>query len=225
VGIAGTERSLTDQHDFARRWREARGLDATREVLRDAAYEIICTDGLDHLNMRGLAARIGVSAMAAYRYYPNKETLIEGIRLQVIDRFADSLQVAGRLPSDPVGRLRNMCIAYLDFAVRNEQDYRLMFGTVAFSRLGAEDTRHRASAWEALLQVLADLPSSDRAAPIVDQAHLVWGNLHGIAMLHLSRRLILGRSVQEFAEPLIGFLLKALCVPVAEPEPSRHPAR
>ena len=211
---------MTEHRDFAQRWREAQGFDATREVLRDAAYDIIHTKGLDELNMRGLAARVGASAMAAYRYYPGKESLVEDIRSQVSARFAETLREAAARAEDPVERFRNMCVAYLEYAVGNEREYRLMFGAVA-SLAPAEDAGRKAPAWEALLQVLDELPRPDRAAGIVDHAHLVWGSLHGIAMLHLSRRLIFGRSIQDLAEPMLVLLLNALRVPVA---PATFPA-
>jgi AcrR family transcriptional regulator len=211
---------LTEHHDFPQRWREAQGFDATREVLRDAAYDIIRTKGLDDLNMRGLAARVGASAMAAYRYYPGKEFLVEDIRSQVTIRFAEALRDAATRADDPVGRFRNMCVAYLEYAIGNEQEYRLMFGAVASPK--AEDTGRKAPAWEALLQVLDHLPRPDGDASIVDHAHLVWGSLHGVAMLHLSKRLIFGRSIEDLAEPTLVFLLDALRVPAAS---ATFPAR
>jgi len=207
------------QTDFAERWREAQGFDASREVLRDAAYDIIQSNGVEQLNMRGLASCVGASAMAAYRYYHGKDALIEEIRLHVHRRFAMALQEAGAQAGDPVLRFHKMCTAYLDFAVCNEQDYRLMFGNAADPTTIGVDAEPRAPAWEGLLRVLESLYHPARPIDIIDKAYLVWGALHGIVMLHLSRRLSFGRSVQELAQPLAGFLERALDMPVtAEPK-------
>jgi AcrR family transcriptional regulator len=153
--------------------------------------------------------------MATYRYYPGKETLIEDVRLHVSNEFASVLQEAAARAGDPVARFRYMCLAYIDFAVSNEQDYRLMFGTVAQPASVTVNAARRAPAWEALLQVLEELPHPECPASIADQAHLVWSNLHGLAMLHLSKRLNFGRSIRDLADPLFTFLLRALCVPAA----------
>ncbi|WP_375419677.1 TetR/AcrR family transcriptional regulator [uncultured Sphingomonas sp.] len=211
---------MTEHCDFAGRWREAQGFDASREVLRDAAYDIIHSKSLEDLNMRGLAARVGASAMAAYRYYPGKDALIEEIRLHISRRFAAALQEEAAKSTEPLERFRRTCVAYLNFAVSNEQDYRLMFGSVACLTPVVEDVDRGAPAWEGLLRVLEDLYHPSRAADIVERAHFVWGSLHGIVMLHLYKRLTRGRSIEDLAEPLVTFLTKALCAPgVAEPMP------
>jgi AcrR family transcriptional regulator len=201
---------VTAHCDFVQRWRDAEGFDATRAVLRDAAYDIIHSKSLEELNMRGLAARVGASAMAAYRYFPGKDDLIEEIRLHISGRFATALQEAAASADDPVGQFRAMCTAYIEFAVRNEQDYRLMFGNAAIVAPITVGSDRRAPAWEGLLQVLEGLYGTDRSVDIAEKAHFVWGSLHGMAMLHLSKRLNFGRSIEDLLEPLFGFLLKAL---------------
>jgi AcrR family transcriptional regulator len=200
---------LSDPVDFARRWREAQGYEATRKVLRDAAHEMIRVGGLDDLSMRALAARVGVSAMAAYRYYPGKDTLVEDIRTCVRRDFASFLQAAAADTSDPIGKFRSLCSAYLEYALRNEEDYRLMFGTVASSLATPPDVPG-ASAWQMLVHALESLPGAGSHENIIDQAHLIWATLHGLVMLHLSKRLNLGRSLDELGAPLPQFLLTAL---------------
>jgi AcrR family transcriptional regulator len=204
---------LTEHCDFADRWREAQGFDASREVLRDAAYDIIHTRSVEELNMRRLAACVGASTMAAYRYYPGKDALIEEIRLHITRRFATALQEAGAQAPDPLGRFRRMCTAYLDFAISNEQDYRLMFGMATDTTPIVVGADHRAPAWEGLLRVLEGLCLPDRPADIADKAHFVWASLHGIVMLHLSKRLNFGQSIHDLARPLSAFLENALHAP------------
>jgi AcrR family transcriptional regulator len=213
VGLFEYERSLTGDCDFAERWREAQGFDASREVLRDAAYDIIHSSSVEQLNMRRLASCVGASAMAAYRYYSGKDALIEEIRLHISRRFAIALQEAGAQAGDPIGCFRNMCAAYLDFAVCNEQDYRLMFVNVADTTTITLGADRQAPAWDGLLRALEGLYHPDRPADITDKAHLVWGTLHGIVMLHLSKRLNFGCSIHELAQPLADFLENALDMP------------
>jgi AcrR family transcriptional regulator len=51
----------------------------SRERILDAAIELVDRDGLAGLNMRRLAAEIGVGTMSLYHYVTDKEALLEGI--------------------------------------------------------------------------------------------------------------------------------------------------
>jgi AcrR family transcriptional regulator len=200
---------LTDV-DFAQRWKLAHGPDATREVLCDAAHEMIRASGLDALNMRGLAARVGVSAMAPYKYYPAKDTLVEDVRCRVRCSFALCLKDAADAVSNPVDKLRRLCFAYLEYALGNEQDYRLIFATTGPTPSAPDAGALRAPAWEVLLNILHSAPDRDPEADPLDQAHLVWATLHGLVMLQFSNRLAFGRSVEDLTNSAARFMLNAL---------------
>jgi AcrR family transcriptional regulator len=210
MGIDGASHGVTDCVDPARRWRSARGQDAAREILREAAHAMIRTGGLDGLNMRALARRVGLSAMAAYRYYPAKENLVEDVRVHIRRQFGLCLQQAAAASPHPADKVKGLCAAYLDYALRNEQDYRLMFGTVTSTPILADDPSGGALAWQVLLDALHSLDRDGAEMAILDQAHLVWATLHGLVMLHLSGRLLLGRSVEQLEQPLVRFLFNAL---------------
>ena len=51
----------------------------SRERIFDAAIELVDRDGLGALNMRRLAAELGVGTMSLYHYVTDKEALLEGI--------------------------------------------------------------------------------------------------------------------------------------------------
>lgn len=201
---------MSEAIDFAQRWKLAQGLTATREVLCDAAQEMIHADGLDALNMRGLAARVGVSAMAPYKYYPGKNALVEDVRCRVRRDFALSLKKAADEVLDPLKKLCRLCSAYLAYALANEQDYRLIFATTGPDREPSDDGSMRAPAWQVLLDILQSVPDRDHQADPLDQAHLVWATLHGLVMLQFSKRLAFARSVEDLSEPAVRFLLNAL---------------
>ena len=54
----------------------ARRASFDRQTLVEAALRVARRVGLDALSMRMVAEELGVSAMAAYRHVPNRETLI-----------------------------------------------------------------------------------------------------------------------------------------------------
>jgi AcrR family transcriptional regulator len=80
-----------------RRGRPA-GLD--RDAILDAAQARAESGGVDGVSMRGLAADLGVSPMAVYRHFADKDTLL----VAVLDRQVASLR-RPRLPADPGARV------------------------------------------------------------------------------------------------------------------------
>jgi AcrR family transcriptional regulator len=65
-----------------------------RERLCEVATRIFVEKGRDGLNMRTLAAQLGVSAMTPYRYFRDKEEILAAIRARAFSRFADQLEEA-----------------------------------------------------------------------------------------------------------------------------------
>jgi AcrR family transcriptional regulator len=51
----------------------------SRALFVKAALAIVDREGLDALSMRRLGAEIGVDPMAAYRHFPNKDALLDGV--------------------------------------------------------------------------------------------------------------------------------------------------
>lgn len=57
-----------------------------RQAYIDAAYEIIADIGVDKLSMRKVATHLGVSPMAMYKHFPNKEALLTATLDEMIAR-------------------------------------------------------------------------------------------------------------------------------------------
>lgn len=51
----------------------------SREAIAAEALQLMDEEGLEAVSMRALAARLGVTAMALYRYYPRKELLLDAV--------------------------------------------------------------------------------------------------------------------------------------------------
>lgn len=199
---------MSDAGPFAARWRDAQGPAATREVLCDAALALIRRDGLDALNMRGLAATVGVSPMTPYKYFPAKDCLVAEVRARVRSLFAAHLQQAAADAREPAERLHRLCTAYVDFALANEQDYRLIF--LGRGSAAENNDRQATPAWHVLFDALQQSQDRHSGVETLDEAHLIWATLHGLVMLHLSDRLGFGRSVEELGRSASRFLLNAL---------------
>ncbi|HVO82108.1 MAG TPA: TetR/AcrR family transcriptional regulator [Terriglobales bacterium] len=94
-----------------------------------AAREIFVRDGYESFSMRKLAQRIGYSPGSIYLHFKNKEQLFESL---VDESFARLLKVLRKLQNghaqeDPVAALKKGLRAYIEFGLRNPNDYRFAF--------------------------------------------------------------------------------------------------
>lgn len=65
----------------------------TREILLDTALVMIKEDGLEAFSARKLAEKCGLTHQAPYRYFENKENLMEGIITEVLVQLGSYLTV------------------------------------------------------------------------------------------------------------------------------------
>jgi AcrR family transcriptional regulator len=73
---------MGEQHEPTRRKRGS----LTAEEILDAAERVAAT-GIDSLTVRAVAARLGASPMALYRYFPTKDALVEALLDRVLARI------------------------------------------------------------------------------------------------------------------------------------------
>jgi len=163
-----------------------------RRALLNEALRTIQTYGVEHLTLRTVGERLGVSRSALYRHFADKQSLLatvgkEGFRT-LRQAIADAWEQNGR------GRagFQAMGKAYVQFAVAHPSHYRVMFG--GFIESAAKDD-HFVTEAKAAFQVLVDaLVEQQNAGDIrrddpVLIARFVWALVHGTAMLVIDGQL------------------------------------
>ncbi len=151
----------------------------------DAALDLLRQDGAEAISLRAVARRAGVSAMAPYRHYPDKEALLAAVAALGFERFRDALRSADA--AAPAGQaLVAQAQAYVGFALQNPALFRLMFGP---KRLGAHPELWAAG--EAAYGVLADRVAAETPVAADREARALgcWSLVHGLAMLLLDGRI------------------------------------
>ncbi|AMK20292.1 MULTISPECIES: TetR/AcrR family transcriptional regulator [Sphingobium] len=192
------------------RWQGGEAFASSQAIFRNAAHAMIRAGSLSTLSMRGLAAAVGASAMTAYRYYPDKHALIADVREEVWRQFAACLDRATAGISGAEDRFRRACDAYVRFALDREHEFRLLFETDKQETAARPEGSSDAASWTLLTGLVRQLmPDADRDE-VLEQAHWIWASLHGMTMLHLSGRLMLGRSLDQLAAKVIEAHLQAL---------------
>ena len=149
------------------------------------------------LSLREAARRAGVSAMAPYRHFADKDALLAAVATIGFERLAAAQRDADHA-GPPETALRAQGVAYVAFACANPALFRLMFGAGAPAK--SDDLAKAAAASFGLLaeRVATTVP----AAPTMDHALAKWALVHGLAMLAVDGQLGLFGDVSplELAE-------------------------
>lgn len=152
--------------------------------LVEVGVELLEEGGPERLGLREIARQAGVSHGAPRRYFPtHRQLLVAIVRSGLIDLIAD---LSRALPADGPADERLIAVsnAYLGFAGRRPEMFRLMF---RHDILADEQTSRSGSKlreiWLPLLDGVAQViesgfPAADDAR---ERALLIWTHVHGIA--------------------------------------------
>ena len=90
-----------------------------------AARALFDQDGVDGVSMRRVADKVGITPMAIYKHYPDKDALLNALML---DGFAAwEARVEKIREPEPLGWLEQMGEAFLDFALGQPRRYEAAF--------------------------------------------------------------------------------------------------
>lgn len=190
-------------------------------AIKEKAWQQIAEKGAASLSLRGIARALNITAPAIYNYFPNRDALVTALIVDAFQSFGDAqIDAVAALPEDDhARRLRNLGLAYRQWAVDHPQRYQLIFGTpipgydapveitgpVAARGLTALvevlDAAHRADqlnpTYEAAMS--PEVESMLRAwecsrAPGIDldilfTALVIWGRVHGLVSLEIGNQL------------------------------------
>jgi AcrR family transcriptional regulator len=174
---------------------------STKERLAEAARAILLAEGADAVNMRRVAKDAGVSTMATYRHFPNRETLLR----EVADACSAELgEDWGRRAAidDPRERIFALLGDFLDFALGSPHLYTfLMTDRQQDARRFPEDFRDGASpAFGEVVVAVRDAMDAGhlRADDPLEVTLTFTAQTQGLVLLYLAGRIGLPES--EFRE-------------------------
>lgn len=111
--------------------RRERLRETTSQEIKDLARKQMYEDGgAAAISLRGIAASMGMTAPAIYRYFPQREDLITALIVDAYTSLGDALVAASA--SQPqncyANRFYMAAMAYRDWALANSADFDLIFG-------------------------------------------------------------------------------------------------
>jgi AcrR family transcriptional regulator len=176
-----------------------------QEAIRSVALTLFRSEGIRGLTLRNIAREMGRTPAALYRYYASKDDLLAALCAEGFRNMSAALRKARMEASSTKEGARAGVRAYLDFAVREPEQFSLMF-SLDRRDLPSIPAVHQARELafgeaRAIAQQAIDAGWLDGDPNLV--AHLLWASCHGLAALAQADQLDLGCSYEELTEPLI----------------------
>ena len=174
------------------------------------AEALFARHGVEGVTMREIAAKLGWSSTTAYRYFKNKEEILAAVRAAAFNRFCDLIEKATRSSPDPRKCARNVGEAYLSFALRNQDAYRMMFDVSQAAITGsAELTEALARARRSMVSYVAPLIEKGIVRGEANAlGQMLWASAHGLVMLRLSGIVANDAELRQLHERTMSALVR-----------------
>jgi AcrR family transcriptional regulator len=109
----------------------------TRRVILDAALELFVQQGYEFVSMRSIAAKVGYSPGAIYRYFPSKDEIFFALAEEGLRRL-NAGDPANTPSSDPLADIRATAQRLYDFSKEQPQFFALIFLDRRVPRISVE---------------------------------------------------------------------------------------
>jgi AcrR family transcriptional regulator len=187
---------------------------STAERIYRAARHLFEKGGAENVSMRRVGEAVGVSAMAIYRHFSNRETLLKRICDDSFNEIAHHWEARSR-NGDILARLTSLQELYLDYAFAHPNLFDYAFSVRRDdARRFPEDFRARRSP---TLNVIADALAEGMREGVLrkddawDVAMSLWAHTHGLIALYRAGRFSYDeRQFRKFYVESIGRLLDGL---------------
>ncbi|HXS04921.1 MAG TPA: TetR/AcrR family transcriptional regulator [Rhodanobacter sp.] len=163
----------------------------TPEKILRAAHKLFDREGADAVSMRRVAEAVGITPMAIYRHFPNREALLKRLSDDSFNTVAHEWEVHATHP-DVLKRLLALLEPYLDYALQHPHLFDHAFSTRRDdARRFPEDFRARQSP---TLNVVADAVAEGMRLGVLKQddpwdvAMTLWAHSHGLIALYRAGR-------------------------------------
>jgi AcrR family transcriptional regulator len=188
-----------------------------REKILAAAGELFAREGFEHVSMRQIAEAIEYSPTAIYLHFADKQALFHELVRADFAKLGREMQKIEKV-ADPIERLRRAGRAYIHFALKHPNHYRLMFMT----EHAADQAMHQGrdpdeDSYAFLKSAVDEAVRLGRFRPELKNAELVaqtlWAAVHGVVSLEIVKGkepCCQWRTVRERAETMLDTIVRGL---------------
>src|SRR5690349_18875989 len=104
--------------------------EALRTTIIDAARRLFNKGGYEAVSMRKVAEKVGCTAGALYRYFPDKQSLLLHVWEDDMRYAVEYIRGATFAAGSPVEKVRKTLLSYVHYWVDNSEHFRFLFGPV-----------------------------------------------------------------------------------------------
>lgn len=183
-----------------------------KETLIKVSEGIIETQGLNALTLRAAARASGVSHMAPYRHFDDKDALLAAVAGKGFLELAMRMKEASAGQKDPVERLLQIGVAYVYFAHCRPGLFRLMFSAGINDRARFDElTIAGEFAFTVCSNAVAECYTGEATLPesVLHLRSLAeWSLVHGLATLLIDDHVDLPRNDPQGLQTTIAAILR-----------------
>ena len=185
-----------------------------RELILDAAQEIIDAQGLTGLSAREVARRIGYSPGTIYNIFTNLDDVILNVEGRVLDALDARLSAIPDTDDDGDSRVTRIAHAYLTFTREQPRLWNLLFEhhLPAGTELPAWYQQKLEGLMAHVERALASHFAPGREGDRHRAARVLWAGVHGITSLSTADKLsvVTAETAGRLVDDLVGTYVKGL---------------
>jgi AcrR family transcriptional regulator len=201
--------------------------DELRRIILDAARAVFVEQGYESFSMRKLAEKAEYSLGSIYLHFKNKEELFECLVGESFGRLLKTLSDLenGQQGDDPLADLRKGMLAYVEFGLRNQSDYRFAFMLTP----PIEKRPYKVhGSFDVLRNMVRRCVEANcfRAVDIETTSQALWASIHGITSLLIQRPAFPWTSKRKLIAQVIHTATDSLtAAPNLKSQSERHHAK
>jgi AcrR family transcriptional regulator len=174
-------------------------------VLQAAMGLLAETGEEDAVSLRAVAQRVGVSVPSIYLHFADKQALLDAVCEEVFAALDTQMRAAALGAPDPFEALRLQGVAYVEFAIANPEQYRIVLMRKHQAESGDyADLVMASSAFEHFVASVQECVDAGVFEGEADALALrLWAAAHGVAALLVAKPYFPWPPLEELVESTI----------------------
>ncbi|ADK81750.1 TetR/AcrR family transcriptional regulator [Sediminispirochaeta smaragdinae] len=183
-----------------------------RNALLREGRRLIVEKGHEEFSLRKLARLVGVTPMAVYRHFENKEALISAIIDGAFDEFAQSLESSFDHSLPLQEQLLELSVAYVHFFLDNPDVLKVLFldshkrdAAIAQKKKDVREELRSTRAYRVLFDISKKIATLHPEFTEEEMVLTVWSRVHGLSVLLVQEKLLF--KADEFDDDALKKIL------------------
>ena len=190
-----------------------------RSALIVQAQHFLEEKGSESLSLRELSGSLGVTKAALYRHFKCKNELMLVLASSGFQKMQLYLNQAWWDDYVSIEKIKDICLAYINFALENKNLYQLMFSKEIQSQQCDELHNEGKKAYFVLNHAISRLVRQKQivSKDSAEYASLIWASLYGVSMFLLETQYIVcNRKKNKIRDLASELLSKVIDIDVLE---------